>query len=564
MKYKVVLLTLLTLLILPKICLGAISSISIVDDTIFNTGEKMIIIDWSSAYSDYITASKTQQQIKQETGYDVDRGFTLSITSKDEYSTYELTYLRQLNYVELIESETKIFGWNYEEEKVWVNNNCLDLDGDGRKSYVKGKNIYGATIKLYCLTRKDIAGDIYRISTPDSVFEVTFTFKADGKDPKTVTLSNNNNVKDGITTRFGNDVLIRWKGSLSTQQIPPIATNMYATRSRSGYWNIVDEYYITTYDSIVNSDGQNYVAGYVEGHYTKSFVEDTINTKINNILNTWTTNPEFKKSEITFIGNIMKLDLDEGIYIPTFQVFVNGKYYIKVIIPSGIPYITNLELPDLTSDYEGTVKVSVKNMATNKGDFIVTLDCDKVDVFTKTKKDTVEPGQTKIFSFRVVGRTSTQTKYTCTATAKDSVSQETSSKTESGNLKPRPQCNLGEQICRLENGVWKIYECDGTDFNILKDTCGLDEICQKNVYGKYICVKIGDGAVCGNGICEPGENYDNCPQDCPPPGCEWWDIPCWINELIKKAKEFAMWVGVIVIVLVGTFILWKIFKPKFH
>ena len=108
MKYKVVLLTLLTLLILPKICLGAISSISIVDDTIFNTGEKMIIIDWSSAYSDYITASKTQQQIKQETGYDVDRGFTLSITSKDEYSTYELTYLRQLNYVELIESETKI------------------------------------------------------------------------------------------------------------------------------------------------------------------------------------------------------------------------------------------------------------------------------------------------------------------------------------------------------------------------------------------------------------------------------------------------------------------------
>lgn len=95
-----------------------------------------------------------------------------------------------------------------------------------------------------------------------------------------------------------------------------------------------------------------------------------------------------------------------------------------------------------------------------------------------------------------------------------------------------------------------------------------------------------------NAICEPerGETTENC-RDCFPikfctedaecverhglwyqckdarcSECGKYDISCYIKSLFAyikiKVTRFLLWVGVIVVILIGIYVMWKLLKPK--
>jgi hypothetical protein len=188
-----------------------------------------------------------------------------------------------------------------------------------------------------------------------------------------------------------------------------------------------------------------------------------------------------------------------------FFMFPLTSALAQIVIPYGKPEVTSLSLPKLTSDYAGDAVVTVKNNGKEVGDFVVSLTCNRVDVLTPIQIVSVNSGSTTSLTFRIVGSTNQRyTTYTCTATEKDSVTQQSHSLTASGILEARPLCNRGEQICRQEGGIWKIYECNGYDFTILRQACGVEEVCERDRTGNYVCKRKRECA---------------------------WDIVCHLNKL---------------------------------
>jgi len=85
-------------------------------------------------------------------------------------------------------------------------------------------------------------------------------------------------------------------------------------------------------------------------------------------------------------------------------------------------------------------------------------------------------------------------------------------------------------------GEWSSCQPDNTQTRSCVDlnNCGNDT-------GKpdetQSCVYQPPGPVCGNGVCEAGENYTICPQDCPPPVCAPdWQCTDWSSCLPNNTQ----------------------------
>jgi hypothetical protein len=82
----------------------------------------------------------------------------------------------------------------------------------------------------------------------------------------------------------------------------------------------------------------------------------------------------------------------------------------------------------------------------------------------------------------------------------------------------------GLKVSTAEQGLSTCSSsCDPPAYNGVPVSCSSNEFCFSDAGGVY-CGYGGDLAasycteiMCPNGTCEPGENSDNCPADCPPP-----------------------------------------------
>ena len=105
---------------------------------------------------------------------------------------------------------------------------------------------------------------------------------------------------------------------------------------------------------------------------------------------------------------------------------------------------------------------------------------------------------------------------------------------------------------------------DGTGYS---DTCvdaNYDGICD-NPYTlatdniDYLPLAKYVAPYCGNGICEPGEDYNTCPADCPAPTTTTTTIPSYgliaTARAIARINPFALFILVLIPVIIGEFVI---------
>ncbi len=559
----------LSFLLLPKISLAGISSVSVVDDTVFDNKGKNWLISWTADYSDYVTATYTKDDLKRETGVDAERGFTLSLIPGDEYDVYYLYSPMDVVEVELIEEE-KFWGWNDEEAEQWALRNCADLNGDGIYNY--GHKGW----KLYCFHRKSITGQIYKIKKVRNVFSVKWKFKPEGGQEETYIISNDHNTHSGLTTKIDNKIYIRWKGSFSSHYYGPEVGEERATISRAGQFFIVDSDVYTNWKNKIRDDGIDIIEDYANGVITKDEAEYQINYYSKYKLFTWTSE-KFDFLKTTRHGNEFYYDLMDWVYIPSFDVYIDGDYYVKVIVPSGEPKIISFEVPELEGSRNGKAKLTVKNIGNDVTTFIASIDCSGGVTVGENQKliENVRPGNYGYTEFLLTApEIDNELTYTCTVVVKDSVHPEKSdTDTKSNKIKPRSQkCREGEQTIKPNpHGGYDIYECDSTTgrFTIYVTSCYYGYKYNTKT-GKYECVQPTPGPGPGPspgptpGTCE--EEYEKCKNSCSPIDI-FCPINCWLDYQICKLQRAVatifMWVGAIVIVILIVLIVWKLASRKY-
>jgi len=544
-KNRIFVLVLIILLSLPTV-FADIKSISVVDDTVFDDKGKNWLIEWSSMYSDYVTASKTTSDLKKETGYDAERGFTLKISSADEYTLYDFVYSRDIPEVEIRE-KTSWWGLSDEEISDFVNTNCYDLDQDGIPYYIISKNMFGIVIKVCCFGKKSNIGTVYDITKKTEIFSVTWSFKPEGKSAETFVIDNNHNTKEGISKKIDDKILIRWGGSFATGSHPPEYSGNMVTR----YGNS-NNYYIIKDDSFydwareINNDGMDLLLSYRKGSIGKEDAENTINNPAYNLFKWTSTNID--RNKVTFYASTFKYDLDENIYIPDFNVWVDGDYYVKIVVPKGKPKIISFDVPDVTEEGDVKAKVNVKNIGNGVGDFEVQVSCDKSTPAERTTYIRgISPGEIKTKEIILSAPSITKKEMeTCTVTVTDLISRLSDSDTATHFINPRPKCDVPE-VAKFINGRWCFYKCDQEtqEYTILVKCCDRGETYYVDDKGLHHCKEE-----------EGGGEEDECNYH-----CKSWDLICKFNEFMCKSSKFLLGVFMFAGFGIGVLIIiWLIFK----
>jgi len=99
------------------------------------------------------------------------------------------------------------------------------------------------------------------------------------------------------------------------------------------------------------------------------------------------------------------------------------------------------------------------------------------------------------------------------------------------SYEPRKVCPPGQTIC--EGNIIKRCNPYGTGYSeFVKDCSRENKICSYDNYGNAVCIDP-HRWYCGDGVCYGNENFQNCPQDCPP-------TPLPISSLIWIAVAIAI------------------------
>ena len=530
----------------------------------YDSTQKLWLIDWSGGGTDYISGYITPSDFKSQTGYESKQKFSIKMESGDEYAKYYYyhdprDYLKE---IELVSASD----WAWVGEKTLVERaGCVDISGDG--AITNGDDYLMTEVwgigwdTVWCAKWGEKKGDIYRPNKKEAIWTTKWTFSAEGKTPVTRTLSNDNNVKEGISTIFGDGrVRIKWYGSLSTLHYPPEYSNVlvlvdpYTKR-------IIDADKYQSYKNYVKSDLINCIDRWARGG-AKESCELAVHNRINSVY-IWTLNPEFSRTKTTIKDGYFKLDLDEGIQIPKFQVIVDADY-LEVVIPYGEPAIGNIYSYQFKEDEEGDIYVEVKNIGNGEGDFELRTVCTEGFSAEPTKRFTLSPKSSVQEKISIYGHSDIDPskqkviKGTCTVYLKERTTGKTVSKSVAVSFIQSTTCEIGSTWKTIDpkTGEWIVLECvDGYNTKeILR--CPADRM-PVYLYGKWECgtptppptPTPPTPPTPPAGTCE--EIRDSCLR-----GCGTFNIPCIIGcyfeyfgcWITRAVTQFLILVGAVVVV----------------
>ena len=484
--------TILVLLLFISPLYAQINSVSVVRDPVFGTNDFVLLVNVGTLYSDKLTygrISEAPSYLSDKLGnnYKVENPLILEWKTIEEYTKYNLYKQRTIYYVDIRHLDCGILGCSDDEALNWVHQNCYDFDKDGQATYVE-RTTLGRIMDIWCSGLSNKAGDVYTISSPQPYWKTQFKL-SNGKDTETFYIGTN----DGYTKRIGNKAFIRFSG-LTLFSYPTNPSNVYAFKSNDRQ-TIIDSQKYQAYLSYANDDFYDIVYEVASGQLSELDAESQIRNKIDQMKYSWTTNADFPKNNVEFSPTepTIKLHSTQKIAIQNFNMYLNGNW-IGIIIPKGEPKITKIDYPDeLTATETAQVKVHVQNVGDGDSTFEVSLTCDSpISVFVPKQLIQIGKGETKEVDF-TIGSIQQREKQTisCKATAIDTSSQSSTTKSFSFNLKPMAECDEGEQMVVVEGGTYRVLECENGQFSKIVLACGVNEVPHQNILGKYDkCVPI--------------------------------------------------------------------------
>jgi len=490
------------LLFMNTIAFAAISSVSIVQDPVFGTTNKVLLLTLGTLYSDSLTTGTVSETVSQLNALEpssaqIQNPFTLSWKTDSEYTYYSTVFLQQINGINLVKSPSKTFGYTDAEIDVWIRDNCHDFDGDGFTEFQVFTSVLGYKANIACADNLQKLGEVYLINSPKPYWSASFTLNNGIESVNTQIVSSTGQA--GLSKNIDGKVFIRFNG-LGLFSYPTQVNQIYLYKPVIGNAVLFDSTKLQVVNNIYQNDASALVTDFYNIGTSEQFLEDTANSKINQ-LNTWTISTDFPKTAVTFEGALVKLTSKEKISFQNFVVYLNSNW-IKITVPVGIPDIVSFktDFTEMTATKSGTLTAQIKNIGTQIATFQAIFSCGKSNAFTSTQlMSNVGAGETRTQTFTInTPQLDTSIMDSCTVVVTDTTdTSKTDTSTVNFKIIPRPECTLDDEYATKEGGIWKVYKCDGTKFSILKFACTTGQIPIKDTKGlKYSgCVDESGGGV---------------------------------------------------------------------
>jgi len=580
---------LISIIILSPIVLAEVFSVSIVNDYIFkDKSGKNWLISITGRSADFVRTF-TKSELKKETGREPERAFTVKNDILSQKAVYGSKFKRTVWSVDLDEKDGGIMGMTSDEFKDFINgkddgNACMDLDQNGKVDYVFLKNtVTGRYTHVYCFQKKDRLGSVWKTHLDYIDWDTKFTVNPEGRPAQSVTLSNQAGSDEKVTHSnkeiLKGKVYVEWLGDFVTGIEPPDVNNahIYAeTREGNDYLTTDDKF--DDWTDTLKNDGEYALSKYRNDEWTKSRAESELNDEANEIF-AWNAGGKWDKNKVTFSDTTFEHDLTtKQASIPAFNLFIDGKYYVKIKRPAAKPSCAEISGPEKQEGSKTkTVRVCVENTADTEGKIETTLKCRRNSVQTPKRTLIFDAGEKKCFDYSVTLPVLTsEVTARCTVHAKDPTGRNpTSTCTDTWTGTPRPTCSPGEKAQRFDDpkcrSAWGIFKCN-------PDTGKLTTLVRCCEPGQTI-VDV-DGLKCSSGPDSDGDGvpdgvdrcphkagvpkYDGCPsprpKKCSPINPLTWGN-CVTNlwrGVTEKVTGILMWIGVGVVALIALGIIFMI------
>ena len=367
---------------------------------------------------------------------------------------------------------------------------------------------------------------------------VNVTLEVAGKGTETATIDN----FQQSLARLGDHAYVKFVGSLDLYDECPqaIQNSVLAFQSKianlGGQSLTINKWYLINYnrytDYLVNAvpklNDETYLNNlFTQGESAFADFRDWFNSWVNRIFtpDIFPYNFYSERGKGAYIDQSSPsaiIDLDDAVQIPELVLYIDADWLGKVYIvqPTPEPQIVSVSYPsEITSGRTSTIDVIVKNVGEG-GTISTYVWCgNSIQVLTGEQTKWIGSQDTTTFSFSIIaGAVSQETTVTCEATAY--ALSKTSTQQFTIRIKPETICSPGQKI--ISSDRCQILACNsyGSGYDVLiQDCCAIGKIADW-VNGEPQCVDKtsvsppSPGPICGNGVCEPGENSQNCPQDC--------------------------------------------------
>ena len=507
------------------------------------TGQSQTLVGtWSS--------DQINQYVSPEIGKKVQYDFSLKTTIDSFTCEYPIT--RQYEYV---------WDYDYEYKDLWFGIGATEWQ---QECYSKpGAFAFGklaGTYWYYCFWRTKRA-ELGRVEDPRTHFKSTLTLSSHG-DTKTATIDSHS----ATSVNIDNTIYASWTGYLGTDEECPTAQAKGLVAMYENGWKLTDEDDWNAYkivDMGMLGCLTDALTGAVSGGVDSCILnhDSYASRALQTEQLTFYMKDIDKTSTATTSGTLtagkVAMEIPKLLKFPTMVLRVKADW-LGVIVPKGIPAIVKTSMTDVQTGEEGYVTVDVKNIGEAPGTFDIAITCDPpFSVLERPPRISVPPGETRTATGRIRAECSEDTTGSCNIRVYEVEDPSLSATaTITGLCKTIILCPIeGQKRCIgnvieiCTSGKWKFFEdCEYG--------CEIFE-------GEVRC-KQPPEPECGDGVCQPPENYITCPKDCPspPPQCVWWNPLTWptcLANLIQSVQFIFMIIGAFVMVILIIIIIYFIF-----
>lgn len=389
---------------------------------------------------------------------------------------------------------------DYVMSSEFVNNQCSDQIG-----YVSYKDeLNGLTLDtaVYCVSEGQQMAQVAEIeSNPRAQFNTEWAV-SNGEESETTVISNGD-TGSGTVHKFGDDVLIKWAGTIGTGKNSPIPTDELVAYSNNGGFKIISRENYDLYTTNVNDMGGE-IDRWASGKLDESDVEAILNGQANQA---YSTHPNSEFTDARFLGQgftsgSMELDITNLAY-PQFDIFVNAcesggdtscNAFLEVNRPVGEPNILSTSSSKFSELNTGEIDVTFENSGGSEGSFTSRLkQCSTGFTFTGVSESVnLNPGESTSFSHPIAFDSQSYDKKEVTGSCTVEVEETSSGTSDTADVSvtgiQQNECTPGNTYIRTEDGQDKVYECneDGLGQTLVK-TCSADEVA-KIQGAEYQCV----------------------------------------------------------------------------
>ena len=518
-----------------------LSKVDVQIDNVFGDGGKLWLLEWNGLTADKISGTMSASELTAEAGADgkTDQSFTLSMDTSDEYIVYKFSQdptLRPITKVELISKEYWFWEKSYADMQTEAKSVCVDISTYGNSIVYKTYGSLNTHYGYYCAKWSEQLGTTTNIKNPFVHFKTDWSLAVSGQTTLTTTISSDQNVGSGTSTKLGNNILIQWQGSLVSGITPPTpGGKVLGLHSNTFGWRVIDDKNYDTWNNYLQNSLINCIFDWAWEKTTKASCESASNQKATQGVIS-TQNEEFigyQISDTTFTNGQFKIiPKDFKITIPSFRILIDGDY-LKLVIPTGKPSIVSITSPKFREDGTGHIDATIKNIGSGDGYFESRIiSCTEgFEPSYQTNTQLFKTGEQKTISLYLSGSSTSTTKTitgTCTVEVKDTTSQEKATKDVSVSFDQVTECIAGNRrkaICgsgeSCTPGNWVVKECnaDGMTEKIILE-CKANEELEFVGDSNYKCVQVGGcdkfttQVTCIAGGCDWCSESSSCAEDC--------------------------------------------------